>query len=54
MKKFRVDLVQHHTVVLYAENEQDAKNIIFSMNEEEIKKAETFKSDMSVYHIKEV
>ena len=54
MKKYRVDLVQHHTVILFAEDEQDAKNIISNMNEVEIEKAATFKSDMSISNIKEV
>lgn len=54
LKKYKVDLVQHYTVVLLAEDEQDANNIISNMNEVEIEKAATFKSDMSISNIKEV
>ena len=54
MRIYKVELVQKQCVFIQANNEREAEIIVNKMNEEEIKKAETYKSDMVILSVKEV
>lgn len=50
----KVELIQKHCIFIDADNAREAEIIVNKMNEEEIKKAETYKSDMVILSVKEV
>ena len=54
MAVYKIELIQKHRVLIDANNAREAEIIVNKMNEEEIKKAETYKSDMVILSVKEV
>lgn len=50
----KVELIQKHCIFIDADNAKEAETKVNMMNEEEIKKAETYKSDMVILSVKEV
>lgn len=50
---YKVELIQKHCVFIQADNAKEAETKVNMMNEEEVKKAETYKSDMVILSVKE-
>ena len=50
----KVELIQKHCIFIDVDNAREAEIVVNKMNEEEIKKAETYKSDMVILSVKEV
>lgn len=51
---YKVELIQKHRVFVETDNAKEAEIVVNKMNEEEIKKAETYKSDMVILSVNEV
>ena len=49
---YEVELVQKHCVFIQAENAKEAETKVNMMNDVEIEKAETYKSDMVILSVK--
>ena len=54
MAVYKVELIQKHCIFIDADNAREAEIVVKKMNEEEIKKVETCKSDMVILSVKEV
>lgn len=54
MGVYEVELIQKHRIFIETDNARQAETKVNMMNEEEIKKAETYKSDMVILSVKEV
>lgn len=54
MAVYKVELIQKHCIFIDANNAKEAEIVVNKMNEEEMKKTETYKSDMVILSVKEV
>lgn len=54
MGVYEVELIQKHRIFVETDNAKEAETKVNMMNEEEIKKAETYKSDIVILSVKEV
>lgn len=54
MKKYGVEVVKTYTVFVAADSELEAVDIVDKMNEEEVKKACTYYSDLKIQRVIEL